>query len=460
MNRKITILIGIVGLLMGLFTTSIAWAKVSAEEAQRLKKDLTPLGAERAGNADGTIPPWEGGITAPPEGIGYKGPGDFHPDPFKEDKVLFSITAQNLNQYADKLAEGTKALLKKYPDSFRLDVYPTRRSAAAPEGVYEGTYKNATRCELTDDGTGIIANGGINGIPFPIPQKGAEVIFNHLLRWRGEGAIGPFRTYHVQPSGRVTMNDEYHIQEIYPWYPKDSVEKFKGNYNYALITYTKPSRRKGDMFLMIDPLNQSEDPSKSWMYLPGQRRVRRSPNLTYDGIIPGTSDLMFWDMPMMFTGAIDRYNWKIVGKKEMYIPYNNYAVDLVESKALLTPNHINPDHMRWELHRVWKIEATLKEGLRHAFSKRVMYMDEDSWVVLLGDYYDGRGNLWRIQMGTLKNAYEVPCAFLRIYSVYDLTRDDYIVPFSSDSSLSSVKFNRLKNEDYFTPETLRRLGRR
>src|SRR5579862_6713465 len=121
---------------------------VQLDKLAMLKNVLTPVGAERAGNADGTIPAWSGGYVTPPSG--YR-EGDPRPDPFAGDKPLFSITAKNLDTYADRLPEGAKALLRKYPD-YRMDVYPTHRSAAAPASVYANIFLNATRAHAAPAG--------------------------------------------------------------------------------------------------------------------------------------------------------------------------------------------------------------------------------------------------------------------------------------------------------------------
>lgn len=152
-----------------------AHATATAEEAARLKTTLTPLGAERGANKEGTIPAWEGGLTKP--AAGYKN-GDPRPDPFPGDKPLLSISAKNMDQHAAKLSDGVKALMKKYPD-FRIDVYPTRRTGAAPQYVYDNTFRNATRAKLVDNGQGV--EGAFGGIPFPIPKDAYEVILNHRL---------------------------------------------------------------------------------------------------------------------------------------------------------------------------------------------------------------------------------------------------------------------------------------
>ena len=157
----------------GLLVSSVAFGAVSPQEAARLGADLTPLGGEKAGNADGSIPAWNGGLkSAADAGFpNYRSP-DHYPDPFATDKPLFIITAANVAQYAAKLTEGHKALFKAYPD-YKMIVYPTHRSGASPQHVYDATKRNATTAKLVPDGNGF--TGAIGGAPFPIPQNGLEV---------------------------------------------------------------------------------------------------------------------------------------------------------------------------------------------------------------------------------------------------------------------------------------------
>ena len=98
--------------------TGMAQAKVSASEAAKLGTSLTPVGGEKAGNAAGTIPAWDGGITRPPAGFRV---GTFHPDPFSADKPLYQVTRANMAQYANVLTPGQKAMFGKYA-TFRMDV--------------------------------------------------------------------------------------------------------------------------------------------------------------------------------------------------------------------------------------------------------------------------------------------------------------------------------------------------
>jgi hypothetical protein len=435
-------------------------AKVPAGEAAALKTTLTPFGAERAGNADGTIPAWDGGIKAPPAGLGYKGPGDFHPDPYAQDKILFSISAENLAKYADKLTEGQKELLKKFAKTYKLNVYPTRRSHAAPEWVYDNTFKNATECGLTEDGFGLTGNG-YGGIPFPIPKRAEEVVFNHNMRWQGEGTIGRYDGGLVQPDGTFTSGGGGNKWEMFPWHLKSGpVPALAGDYFYLLIEYLTPSSRAGELLLVKDPINQSLEARNAWQYLPGQRRVRRAPTVAYDTPNPGFSGQVTYDETWLFNGALNRYNWKLLGKKEMFILYNCYKTDLAPSvKEIFMPGHVNPDWYRWELHRVWVVEATLKEGSRHVYAKRVMFFDEDSWALSQVDMYDGKGNLWRHSMAAMKNVYEVPATEQRTFYHFDFNASTYGANNITNGLKENMKHERT-DENLFTPEELRNLGKR
>jgi hypothetical protein len=202
-------------------------------------QDLTPLGGERAGNTDGFIPAWSGGYTTPIPG---EQPGGRRGDPFKEEKPLFSISAGNAAEYADKLTDGTLALLKKYPESFRVDVYPSHRTAAAPQWVYDNTFKNATRAKLNGD----LVEGAYGGIPFPLAKNGAEVMWNHILRWRGSSWQLRITQYQLTTSGRAVMTTDGTADQQMPYYlPDSSPEAFaKTNeyWNIRLINQGPPIR--------------------------------------------------------------------------------------------------------------------------------------------------------------------------------------------------------------------------
>jgi len=366
-----------------------AWAAVSADEAAKLKTELTPLGGEKAGNKDGSIPAWTGGYTTPI--AGFKNGGK-RADPFASEKPLYQVTAKNMEQHADKLTEGVKGMLKKYPDSFRVDVYPTHRTAVVPQWVADNTAKNAVKAELKDN----IPVNAFGGIPFPIPKSGAEVMWNHSLRWRGEA-------WHVAVKGIQGTGDGKHVVTgvasgdfQMPYYFKDgSADKFDGNFWSIRLNFTGPALRAGEGIVGREALNG--DKTQVWVYVTGQRRVRKVPNACCDTPTPTSAGVSMFDQTDVFNGRLDRFDWKIVGKKEMLIPYNGNKLLATSEADALMAHHLNPNAVRWELHRVWVVDATVAAGKRHLSPKRRYYLDEDTWIAVLADHWDANGQLW--QMG-------------------------------------------------------------
>jgi hypothetical protein len=374
-------------LLALLVPTLSAQAAVSVDEAAKLNTELTPFGAEKAGNKDGSIPAWTGGYST---SIAGDKPGGTRGDPFKADKPLFSITAKNVDQYADKLADGTKALFKKYPD-YRIDVYPTRRTAAAPQWVYDNTFKNATRAKLNGD----VPEGAYGGVPFPIPKSGAEVMWNHNLRWRAPSLNFAVTQYQITADGKSVLTTDGNIDQQMPYYFQDgSLESFAKQNEFWTIRLLNvgPPIRAGEAIVGRVNLDGAKD--QAWVYLTGQRRVRKLPNPCCDTPTPATAGVMSFDEIEVWTGRLDHFDWKLGGKKEMFIPYNNNKLFSVKDADLLgkVPN---PDHVRWELHRVWVVDASLRAGQRHQAPKSRYYCDEDTWQCSLGDRWDANGQLWK-----------------------------------------------------------------
>jgi hypothetical protein len=391
-SMKIILSVALCFLLAGMGT---AYAKVTAQEAEQLKTTLTPMGAEKAGNADGSIPAWDGGYTKVP--ANFKNGGKRH-DIFPEDKVLFKITAKNMDQYKDKLSEGTKALFKKYPDTFYINVYQTRRTAAYSQFIIDNTYANATRSYI--DGSDVKDVYG--GPPFPIPKSGIEAIWNHLLRPRpGSWHFINDAVLGTASGKKVQLNTSVADQTMPVFIQGKTLADYQKEWDgelwlLRLITIAPPVQAGGGI---IARENLVGDKTISYLYLQGQRRVRRLPVSCCDVPSSPTGGMATFDETSVFTGAsaVALHNWKIIGKKEIYIPYNcNKYNDTPLDKAILE-HHLNPEAVRYELHRVWIVEGDLKEGKRHQCPKQVYYLDEDTWTAVLGDRYDANGQLWKAQ---------------------------------------------------------------
>ena len=191
-----------------MMTAGVSWARVSADQAARLGKDLTPLGSERAGSPDGMIPAWDGGLSAPPAGIKFNAKTDNLPNPFPGDQAKFTVTGANAGQYDQYLTDGYKALLKKY-GSYKMKVYQSRRTCALPEYVYAAIKANATNASLSADGDGI-SNFTV-GMPFPIVNNAMELIMDKRFSYRGYKATRQFAAAPVQSNGSynlISVQDE------------------------------------------------------------------------------------------------------------------------------------------------------------------------------------------------------------------------------------------------------------
>lgn len=432
-----------------------ALAAIGADEAARLGKELTPLGAEKAGSKDGAIPAWDGGIATPP--AGYK-KGMHHPDPYAADKPLFSVTAADADKHADKLTDGQKAMLKLYP-GYKMKVYPTRRSAAAPARIYDATRSAAVKAQLTAGGNGVA--GVAAGIPFPIPKTGIEVIWNHILRWRGNAFERNFVLAPLTRGGDYTLvefNEKGDFRYNREGMSEAGLDNIIAMFKQEIFA---PARLAGRILLVHETLDQNKENRSAWLYNPGQRRVRRAPNVAFDNPKEGGDGLTTSDTVDMYNGSPERYDWTLVGKKELYVPYNSYALhsDKLKYKDILTPLHLNPEHLRYELHRVWVVEAKLKPGMRHIYQRRVFYIDEDSWQILAMDQYDSRNQLWRVSEAHCINYYEVPAFWSTVETHYDLQSGRYIA-INLTNETAPYNFDVKFDATEFTPDALRREGRR
>jgi hypothetical protein len=448
----------LLSLAISVALSGTAVAKISVEQTQQLSKELTPMGAVRAANKDGSIPLWEGGITKLPEGYSV---GDHHPDPYPNDKIQFTITASNVAEYKSVLTPGQIKLFETYPDTYKMNVYQTHRSASYPEHVYQAVKDNATRAELVKEGNGI--KGAAVGIPFPVPASGLEAIWNHGLRYRGESVTRRAGQAAPTASGSYTyvgLDEElllpYSARGALPAELEQTNILFKFKQKV-----TEPARLAGTALLVHETMDQVKTPRQAWTYNTGQRRVRRAPNVAYDA--PGTASdgLRTTDDFDMYNGAPNRYNWTIKGKQELLIPYNDYRLhsDKVKYDDIIHAGHINPELVRYEKHRVWVVEANLKEDTRHIYKKRVFYIDEDSWQIAVTDIYDNRDELYRVGVAHTINYYEVPTIWSTLDVLHDLQSRRYLA-IGLDNESQMYDFSTVHNDREFTPSALRRAGRR
>lgn len=435
-----------------------------AQNADDLGKQLTPIGAERGASKDGRIPAWQ------PErqdvGWSWGKPRQQHWK-FKDDKPLFSINAGNVDQHADKLSPAQVAMVKQVK-GYRMDVYPTRRSCGVPDFVAENTRKNVGFAKLAANGWEL-QDAWVPGVPFPMPANGAEAMTNLSMRYRGLSVEWKNSSTLVSPrKGSSEWITYGYDQQIYfPWGTKGGrkMSEVGKTRTHNWFTYTSPPALAGQAAIISDAIDQLG--TETFYYFPGQRRVRRLPSYAYDAPQIGFENQYAMDETQVFTGAIDRFDWKLAGKKEMLVPYNALGVYDFQGKTaeIAQTDFINPANRRYELHRVWVIEATVKQGVRHLAPKRTLYLDEDSWTPLLAEDYDAQGKLWKLREGYLIPVFETGNCDVAAFSQYNLVDGRYLFDFHTAGTGTDVRWHvepsgpRMK-PSFYSADNLRAISER
>ncbi len=437
-------------------------AKVSPDEASKLDGELTCVGAIASGNADGTIPAFTGKWLGTPPGIDYTPNVGQHPvDPYSDDKPLYQITGQNWKKYADKLTAGQQALFQRYPDTFTMPVYEGRRDFRYPDDICDIAKRNAVESELIDDGFGF--SGYKGAVPFPIPDvnKPLEVLSNHNFPYRAYTYSTVRDVADVSSTGNISWGRTTNNGLNIPNHPDELGKPVEGVMAYSITSTQLPTRLKGSATISSEPVNFARGKRLAWTYNPGTRRVRQLPEYGYDTPIAGTSGKLTIDTDRLMNGSPDRYDWKVTGKKEIYIPANTYKIHGSDVKYddLLQIGHANPDYMRYELRRVWVLDGTLKEGYRHRYGQRTMYIDEDTWHGVMADYYDTRGTLVQHAYINYYYAYDMSAWQAGTSFYHDLTTGGYVGYNLFQERAKGPVLNEGKySKENFTPAALRRLS--
>jgi hypothetical protein len=422
-------------------------AKVDDATAAKLGTSLTPIGAEKAGNATGTIPAWNGGL---PPGSWKRGD-----NPYAADKPLYTVTTSNYRQYAAQLAEGYKALFQTYPD-FVMKVYPSHRSAAYPQWFYDATRKNATTVELEDNGYGFCC--AAQGYPFPVPANGTELMWNHIMRYNTKGYAGYVDAAETQADGSTVIERGYgQLTYVYN-NPKTTLATLKNQNLYAMGKTLAPPNKAGTADLLHVPIDRIKEQTGVWEFVQALGRVRRIGEVGYDN--PLFDGLMTHDQLDMFNGPLDRYSLKLLGKKEMLVPYNDYTLysDKLKYKDIIRPGHINQELARYELHRMWVMEADLRPGYSHIYRKRLFYLDEDSWLVLAQDIYDDRDQFWRFSEAHTVTITKPQVVVNGLQIHYDLQSRRYVAVNLTNEESQEIEYDWEKDPSYFTPQELQKFA--
>jgi hypothetical protein len=424
--------------------------------------ELTVVGAERAANKDGSIPALSATMDRPTPGWS-PGKSRLEHWRYKDEKPQFVIDASNVDKYANKLSAGQIELIKTIK-GYSMPIYPTHRSCVMPDFVQNNTKANISKAKIADDGWSL-DTAALPGVPFPQPKSGIEAIWNHLTRYTGFAVDMPSGASFISPAPGQSEGVWISWQQLFyfPWgnskvtSSPDAEGRLSSGAYYA---YREPAALAGQA---VNSRAYFGKDGETFYYFPGQRRVRRLPTYAYDAPFIGFENQYTVDMTFIFSGNPDRFDWKIVGKKELYVPYNNVRLmDPAGSRDAFKPNFVSADVRRYELHRVWEVVATVKPGVRHIMPKKVFYLDEDTWSILQGDHYDAQGKLWKVQENGVIPAWEInACTSITQMNSYDLQSHRYVADPVMMGAGKDYNFisepgsdSRLKSS-FFTAETLR-----
>lgn len=423
---------------------SVATAGVSAEEAARLGKDLTPIGAVRAGNEAGTIPEWTPADQTERKSVFPSDPVTMAQSP------IYTISAQNVAEYSDMLTEGHKELMRRFPDTYKMEVYPSMRRTNFPQRIFDETIKNATRASIDDPDS---PKGAYTGFPFPIPKTGPEPIWNHRTKWRGNELIRSNDQMIVQKDGSFKATKIVEdVKFVYANLEDKSPDELTAGTTFInyLSETVAPPRIAGTYILVHEKAGRGSEGRAAWLYAPALKRIRRAPAVCCDNPYEGTDGHQFYDQIDVYNGVLERFTWKLLGRREMYIPVNAYKIGVPPTKYadIARPNHINQDLARYELRRVWVVEANNKPDNRHTFAKRTFYIDEDSWNIVAIDNYDHENKMMQFQEGHLLNNFNIHATSTQPEIIYHLNSGRYFAtamqnegkPYNIDVSFGKRHF--------------------
>ena len=385
----------------------------------------------------------------------FNSESDSYPDPFSSDQIILTIDSENYISFKETLlTPGQIKMFETYPKTFKMNIYPSRRSCAVPPEVLELTKENAL---LINDGEGV--EGVVGSIPFPNPSEALHHVWNHILRYRGVEIYGASPFYIIHPDGTQTYGAGEAIAKNF-WNPY-AINKEAGLQGMLMTKVTNPPRLADASTLVIESLNAFKTPRKAWVYNPGTRRVRRAPDISYDYMPSASQGLTTVDQVDGFNGAKDRYHWLDHGEQLRLMPYNAYKFHEAKIEEILTPYHVNQDFLRYELVKVNVIEAKLKDEKRHIIPKRIMYFDIDSHNMLSEETFDDTDFIMAYREFPIINFYDQPMCLSIHSATYDFATKRYQLQSVRSTDIPKVQWKLSEPHDIkmFTPEGLKRFAR-
>ena len=299
--------------------------------------------------------------------------------------VKFRVDKSNADKYKDMMPAGLYQLIKEW--GYSANVYDTVNDFSFPKEYQEMTEKNKGKARINKRG-GIENYAG--GLPFPEPKTAAEIMWDYEYKYLGDDFYYVGDVSIMATTGRERKLGLNYARLAYESRikldPKPSIPDPNHIEIKEISRFTYPEDIAGMALLTA----RYQDPSKGddgWMYIPTIRRVRRI-SVAQRGDSSGGMDFT-WDDYRGFSGKVSDYTWKLVGKKEMIVPFHAPTHN-PKRKGIM----FNPDDVRYELRTVWIVDG-VNVDKSYVYSKRRSYVDTHSYDVIAADLWDRKNVLWK-----------------------------------------------------------------
>jgi len=331
------------------------------------------------------------------EGIGWHGPYPYAPPKFgvnekyENAKILKRYDKSNAQEIVELVPDIMIEWLQEpekwgpfYINEMEYIKYEP------PAGYVAATKKYAGTCKVAEDGQLL---NWVAGRPFLEPKTGYEIAWNFEKRYRSDDYEHPYISAVTSKKGKVKhyLRGAWRRMYLIGRTEVDPKPRFPNDKGLELLDsfgYTEPYSLRGVIPLYI----RYEDQLKAddmWMYIPTMRRTRRMSTAQRMDTLGGGFEAT-WDDFQNMSGKIMQYDWKLIGQKEALLP----------TMAKGKPEWVEGRHLtgvddRYRRVKTYIIECIPKDP-NHIYSKKVLWVDSESWHMPYGEYYDRNGELWKV----------------------------------------------------------------
>jgi hypothetical protein len=321
------------------------------------------------------------------------------------------LTKENVSYYSDFIDVPLKQLIEQGYVSITVGetfTVPMNENFAIQTEKHQNTatinHKNGHLLNYKD-GLPFSDAIGIND-----EQAGLKIAWNIRYTYGGDSSIvDPFIwEYRNMKNDKIertisfvgkTLRYKHRVSSL----PETNLSDNKAGIFSAIYLLAKKPYDLKNTQLLVHRLEDDSARERTWLYLSVQRRVRRLPSGQSTDAFLG-SDIMIEDF-LGYNGRIKDMTWTLLSREEILVPFfkhtelstdkqdpTNYDFGQFHGKGHCFPN------VPWQVRKVYKLEA-IPKWTQHPLSKRIFYVDAETFMPVLGRFYDRSGDIWRMAIG-------------------------------------------------------------